>query len=281
MFRLPLLFLTSLLLPLTLSAPSPSLETRQGTGCFCGVITGLSCGSRTSTGLSLSGDCATGTLYSCAESYDNAVVVHCAAVNKQEEVTLNFEDQRPIMSRLTKITSSAYRNIYAAIYVPLIMPRWLQSQLPFMSTFKSRDLITQPVRFINITQIELQTICLNMDLSWPRQRPPVTRAWIRIQGYPMKRPIEATGKQYQDYEHKAVAYLYSLEYDSVISQTLTYTNPRTTAITSLLYETEITMKREMRENTNNYREQNRTEDDFLLEGVLLAIRTSLVGYFSR
>ncbi|KAH6705437.1 hypothetical protein BKA61DRAFT_617599 [Leptodontidium sp. MPI-SDFR-AT-0119] len=75
MLRLPLLLLlTCLLVPFALSSPSASFETRQGTGCFCGVITGLSCGSRTSTGLSLSGDCSPGTLYSCAVSFDNAVV---------------------------------------------------------------------------------------------------------------------------------------------------------------------------------------------------------------
>ncbi|KAL2062523.1 hypothetical protein VTL71DRAFT_6789, partial [Oculimacula yallundae] len=76
MFRLPLLIGIIALVPFTYSLPSStsSLENRQGSGCFCGVITGLSCGSRKSSGLSLSGDCQAGVLYSCSQSFDNAVV---------------------------------------------------------------------------------------------------------------------------------------------------------------------------------------------------------------
>ncbi|PVH75993.1 hypothetical protein DL98DRAFT_642616 [Cadophora sp. DSE1049] len=104
MFRLLSLLLTSLTLLLqpTLSLPtanpntSPSspllastpqlspITPRQGSGCFCGVITGTSCGSRTSTGLSLSGDCAAQTLYSCAVSFDNAVVEKRCLICREE-----------------------------------------------------------------------------------------------------------------------------------------------------------------------------------------------------
>ncbi|KAG4411973.1 hypothetical protein IFR04_014879, partial [Cadophora malorum] len=97
MFRLftPLtLTLTiSLLLQPTLSAPTtpssplipiPNITPRQGSGCFCGVITGTSCGSRTSSGLSLSGDCTSQTLYSCAVSFDNAAVEKRCLICREE-----------------------------------------------------------------------------------------------------------------------------------------------------------------------------------------------------
>lgn len=58
---------------LHLAVASP-LTTRQNTGCYCGTLTGTSCGSRTSSGLSLSGDCAANVLYTCTERFGNAEV---------------------------------------------------------------------------------------------------------------------------------------------------------------------------------------------------------------
>ena len=86
---LTLLLQPALTAPTTPSSPlipnrNSNITPRQGSGCFCGVITGTSCGSRTSSGLSLSGDCASQTLYSCAVSFDNAVVEKRCLVCREE-----------------------------------------------------------------------------------------------------------------------------------------------------------------------------------------------------
>lgn len=75
MVRIPLtLTLLTTLLPFSLCSPA-SLTERQNTDCYCGVLTGTSCGSRTSSGVSLSGDCSANTLYNCTAQFGNAEVV--------------------------------------------------------------------------------------------------------------------------------------------------------------------------------------------------------------
>ncbi|EPE35403.1 hypothetical protein GLAREA_11102 [Glarea lozoyensis ATCC 20868] len=73
--NLLILLLTTLPLALSSPAASPSdLSARQNTGCYCGVLTGTSCGSRTSTGFSLSGSCNANYVYECTEQFGNARV---------------------------------------------------------------------------------------------------------------------------------------------------------------------------------------------------------------
>ena len=76
--RLSLHALLALTFAITLASASPlsslSLNRSQNTGCYCGTLTGTSCGSRTSTGLSLSGDCSANVLYSCKEQFGTAQV---------------------------------------------------------------------------------------------------------------------------------------------------------------------------------------------------------------
>jgi hypothetical protein len=65
-----------LLLTIAIATPTPladipaslssNVQPRQNTGCYCG--------SRKSSGLSLSGDCANNELYNCTEQYDSAEV---------------------------------------------------------------------------------------------------------------------------------------------------------------------------------------------------------------
>jgi len=71
MFWSPVLTLLILLAIFSLSF-SATLDTRQNIGCYCGTLTGDSCGSRTSSGVSLSGSCEANKLYHCEEQFGNA-----------------------------------------------------------------------------------------------------------------------------------------------------------------------------------------------------------------
>ncbi|KAF8860226.1 hypothetical protein BDZ45DRAFT_724754 [Acephala macrosclerotiorum] len=73
MFRLPRLILVTLFASILATPITPSeLVERQNTGCYCGALTGDSCGSRTSSGLSLSGTCSSNIVYTCTEQFGNA-----------------------------------------------------------------------------------------------------------------------------------------------------------------------------------------------------------------
>jgi hypothetical protein len=83
------------LLSVTYSSPTPlvdasaALAPRQNTGCYCGSVSGLSCGSRVSSGYGLQGDCPSNDLFACSEPFANAQVNQSCLVCVQGKVDGN------------------------------------------------------------------------------------------------------------------------------------------------------------------------------------------------